>query len=106
MLELAFATRELRSACEDAAEAEKAFGPEVARTIVGRLADLRAAGHPLELPFAKAYAADGTDPEHVVVTLAAGGKLVIAANHAKPPRAADGSLVWERVSRVIILRVE
>ncbi len=106
MLELAFATRELRSACEDAAEAETVFGSEIARSIIGRLADLRAAGHPLELPFSEAYPAVGSDPEHLIVTLAAGRRLVIAANHVKPPRAPDGSLVWERVSRVIILRVE
>lgn len=106
MLELAFATKELRSACEDAAYAEAIYGTVVTEALVGRLADLRAAGHLLDLPFAGARPASGSDPEHVVITLAAGRALVIAANHAKPPRAADGSVAWERVNRVIILRLE
>ena len=106
MLELAFATRALRSACEDAAYAEAVYGPVVAEALVGRLADLRAAGHPLELPFAEPRPAAGGNPEHVVVSLAAGRSLVIAANHAKPPRAASGAIAWECVSRVIVLRLE
>jgi hypothetical protein len=106
VLELAFATKELRSVCEDAAYAEAAYGPVVAEALVGRLADLRAAGHPLELPFAEARPSISSDPEHVVVTLAGGRCLVIAANHAKPPRGPNGTLAWQHVNRVIILRVE
>lgn len=105
MLEVAFATRELRAACEDAACAEASYGTAVAEALVARLADLRAASHPLELPFATAHAGDGDDPEHVVVSLTSDRSLVLAANHAKPPRAADGALAWERVSRVLILRL-
>ena len=92
--------------CEDAANAEATYGTIVAESLVARLADLRAAGHPLELPFAEARPASGVDPEHIVVTLAAARMLVIAANHAKPPRETDGLLSWEHVNRVIILRIE
>ena len=105
MLELAFATRELRSACEDAACAEALYGQGVARALVGRIADLRAAGNPLELPIAERLC-NSNAPEHIVITLAEGRTLVIGANHSKPPRVADGTLDWERVNRVIILRLE
>jgi hypothetical protein len=106
VLELAFATKELRSLCEDAACAYEAYGPIVADALVGRLADLRAASHPLELPFAESHPATEDDPEHVVITLAEGRFLVIAANHGKLPRAANGLVAWEHVSRVIVLRLE
>lgn len=106
MLELAFATKALRSACEDAAHAEAMYGPAVAEALVGRLADLRAAGHPLELPFADVRPATSSDPEHVVVTLTVGRALIIACNHAKPPRGADGAVVWEHVNRILVLRLE
>lgn len=106
MLELAFATKELRSVCEDAACAEAAYGPFVAQALVGRLADLRASGHALDLPFASIRDASGSDSEQVIVTLAAGRTIVIAANHPTTPRAADGTVRWEHVSRVIILRLE
>lgn len=105
LLELAFATHELRSACEDAAYAEAKYGTAVGAALVARLADLRAAGHPLELPFADARPAEGIEPEHVVVELALGRALVIACNHEKPSRGADGAVMWPYVNRILILRL-
>ncbi len=92
--------------CEDAAYAYEAYGPIVADALLGRLADLRAASHPLELPFAESRLAAGQDPEHIVIGLAEGRSLVIAANHRNSPWAANGSVAWEHVSRIIILRLE
>ena len=106
MLELAFKTKELRSVCEDAGYAEEVYGPVIARALVGRLADLRAVGHPLELPFAEVRAAADGEPEHVVIGLAAGRSLVIAANHTDPRPMPSGGIAWERVSRIIVLRLE
>ena len=92
--------------CEDAARALEEYGPEVAAVLWLRLADLRAASHPLELPFATAHpGADGAPP-HIIVELAAKYCLVIAANHRRTPLASDGSVAWEHVSRVLILRVD
>lgn len=105
VLELAFANRELRAVCEDATCAFEAFGP-AADALLDRLADLRAAGHPLELPFAQARPATDNDPEHVVIDVAGLRSLVLGANHRKPPRAEDGTIAWEQVSRVIIFRLE
>lgn len=106
MLELAFATEELRSACEDAACADALYGTSVAETLIHRLADMRAAGHLLDIPFAEVRPAADDIPEHVVVSLAAGRFLVIAPNHAHPPRTPDGAVSWEGVNRIIILRLE
>lgn len=106
VLELAFTSKELRSACQDAACAEAVYGRRVAQALVGRLADLRAASHPLDSPFAEIRPASAGDPEHVVVYLIDGRSLVIACNHEKPPRDGDGLVKWEQVHRVIILRLE
>jgi hypothetical protein len=106
LLELAFKTKELRSVCEDAAHAEALYGPVVTAALVGRLADLRAAEHLLQLPFAEVRPAGGDDPEHIVIALTAGRSLVLAANHVTPPRAPDGAIAWEHVNRVRILRLE
>lgn len=105
MLELAFATKELRTLCEDSACALETYGPTVASALWARLADLRAASNPLDLPF-EVSRGTGSDVAHLIVALAQGYVLVLAANHPKPPVAADGSMTWERVSRVIILRLE
>ena len=106
MLELAFATKDLRSLCEDAACAYERYSPVVAETLVRRLADLRAASNPVELPFAEPRLAAAGDSEHVVIALAEGHSLVISASHKKIPREADGSVAWKYVSRIIILRLE
>jgi hypothetical protein len=106
VLELAFATEGLRSVSEDAACAYEAYGQVVADSLIARLADLRAASHVLEVPLAEVRAASDSEPEHVVIPLAAGRSLFLCANHARPPRSPTGALVWERINRVRIIRLE
>jgi len=106
LLEFSFADEELRSICEDAAYAEMRYGPVVAEALVGRLADLRAAEHPLESPFAETMPATGADPEHIVVRLAEERSLVVVCSHTKPPRGADGAVEWHRVYRILVVRVD
>ena len=105
MLELAFANKDIRAVCEDAICAFEACGP-AADALLDRLADLRAASHPLERPFAQARPATDDDPEHVVIDVGGTRSLILGANHQKPPRTADGTIAWKQVSRVIILRLE
>lgn len=92
--------------CEDAAHAGAVLGPLIADALVGRIADLRAAEHMRDLPFAEFRPADGNDPELVVVGLTAERRLVVAANHERPPTGPSGAIAWEHVSRIIILRLE
>jgi hypothetical protein len=108
LLEIAFSTRELRAVCEDAAYAEAIYDPALAKSLVSRLADLRAVGHLLELPFAEVRPATGSDPDHVVLGLAEGRTLVLGANHTSPPppRGSNGEIEWEHVYRIIVLRLE
>lgn len=91
--------------CEDANCAFEACGA-AADALLDRLADLRAASHPLELPFAQVRPATDEAPEHVVIDVGGTRSLVVGANHQRPPRTADGLIAWEQVSRVIILRLE
>lgn len=106
VLEVAFATKELRSVCEDGAVALEVYGQDVSAALWSRLADLRAASHPLELPFAASCPGAGGDAPHVVIELSAGFSLVLAANHRRLPLTADCSVAWEHVSRVLILRLD
>lgn len=106
MLELAFATKELRSICEDGARALNEYGSDVASALLDRLADLRAASHPLELPVSVSqHGTDGANA-HLVIVLGSEYSLVVAPNHRRPPLREDGSVAWERVSRVIIIRID
>lgn len=106
MLELAFATKDLRALCEDEDLAVAQLGHEVAKSLRHRLADLRAAIHPLDLPMCGARLGTGVDAKHVMIELAGGYQLVFRANHPHPPQTDDGDIAWDRVSRILFLRIE
>jgi hypothetical protein len=92
--------------CEDAACAEATYGTAVAHALIARLADLRAASHPLEPPFSNAQPESDGEPERVTVSLADNRSLVIVANPAATPRTSAGGVAWQHVNRVIVLRLE
>jgi hypothetical protein len=106
VLELAFATKALRTLCEDQVEAAEELGDKLARVLRNRVADLRAANHPLDLPVGQPRVGTGHESENVLVDLTDGYRLVLRCNHLTPPRARDGTIVWNRVSRVQLLRIE
>lgn len=107
MLELAFATKELRAICEDEMEAAAQLGPETAASLVKRVADLRAASHPLDLPLRQPRVGIGSDADHLFIDLDGRYSIVIRANHANPPRiSGNGAIAWDRVSRIQLLRLE
>lgn len=104
MLEIAFATKTLRTLCEDEVQAAEELGATVARALRTRLADLRAATHPLDLPLGQPHVND--EAEAIIVDLADGYRLVFRCNHPRPPRMDNGSIAWSRVSRIQLLRIE
>ena len=105
-MELAFATKSLRSVCESAEEARRKLGSAVSEKLKRRLADLRAAvsaqdliaGHPCEL--------DGARQRRIALQLTNGYRLLLCPNHSVPPKLESGKLDWAKVSRVKLLRVE
>lgn len=104
-LELAFDTRSLRNICESESNAKREFGEKVAESLRHRLADLHAAGCPRDLLAGHPRVLDG-DHRSMAVDLCDGYSLVFSANHSKNPMTEAGSLDWERVSRVKIMRLE
>lgn len=106
VLELAFATRVLRALCEDEVRAAEELGDNVAKALRTRVADLRAASHPLDIPVGQPRLGTGVDAEHVFIELSDGYRLVLRCNHPKAPRSQDGMIAWNQVDRVQILRIE
>jgi len=92
--------------CEDDAQALLLYGPVVAGSLKNRVGDLRAASHVFELPAIRPRFGEGPDIEHLIIDLADGYTLFLAANHPKPPRDGDGAINWQRVSRVRLLRID
>jgi hypothetical protein len=104
---LAFATEELRTLCENRLAGERAFGMDVARQLRERLASMREAecmsdlltGQPTEIK-------DGTRRCYEV-HLPEDYRMVLCANHKPLPLLKEtGTVDWSRVSRVLIRSIE
>ena len=106
-VELAFATKSLRTICESQANAKRELGPHVAEALKHRLADLHAATSPKDLLVGRPRELDGSGPKRpMAIDLIDGHRIVFSANHPKPPTTESGDLDWSKVSRVKLLRIE
>jgi len=105
-LELAFHTRTLRTLCENETQASNRFGVVVAEALRRRLADLRAAVSPLDLPAGRPRLGGRSAKREMVIDLSEGYRVVFTANHPRNPGDNTGGLDWGRVNRIKILRIE
>lgn len=103
-MELAFATRRLRTLCSDANQAAKALGQDRAAALRDRVADLRAASSPLELVAGSPELVDGVNPS-VRMRLGRGTRLIVVVNHRRVPRDDNGHSDWRRIRRMRITAV-
>jgi len=103
-VELSFATKSLRTRCEDATVALRAYKPEVVESLNNRLADLRAADSPVELIAGSPRLVAGATPS-VVIALADSHYLHCQVSQAVVPHDARGNLDWSRVRRLKITTV-
>lgn len=104
-MEIAFANKELRSLCEDDANANEQFGEQVAAGLRKRLADLRAASSVADLIVGNLRSHIDKERHCKVLDLSETAQLIFCSNHPKPPLDADGAVDWIKVTRVIILAV-
>jgi hypothetical protein len=105
-VELAFATVELRSICENRRRATTVMGADGARELSQRLADLAALATVADL--ADLFLADIIDrsPTERALRLQAGHELIFCAGHVRVPTNEDGGTDWARVSRIRITALE
>jgi plasmid stabilization system protein ParE len=104
-MELAFATRQLRSLCQDGEQAAGNLSRSLTTHLQSRLADLRAAGSVADLIAGRPMLVEGREAG-VQLDLSAGYVLVCRVNHADPPRDAVGKIDWRRVRRLRIVAIE
>lgn len=103
-MELAFATRRLRTLCVDHDQAVRAFGHDAADALRTRLADLRAATYLADLPLGHPEVL-GSEPPCLRFELRGGLVLEARVSHATTPRTNEGDLDTSRVRRVLITEV-
>jgi hypothetical protein len=105
-MELAFATRDLRTLCEDLSVAQDVLGTSVADQLKARLADMRAADNVEEFMGLGIPGVMPLDPDAVTVELSQGYRIVMRSNHEVGPRRPENAEEWRRVRRVQILSID
>ncbi len=105
-MEVSFDTKSLRMICESGTKAEHELGIKLARSLVRRLADLRAATNASELSAGRPREVEGDGIRLMALDLYGGSCIVFSANHNKVPLVQTGGVDWSKVSRVKIQRIE
>lgn len=103
-LELAFETRELRTICENEADAAQALGPNAAEALKHRLADLRAAASVCDLLVGRPQI-HLSRADCMTLDLVDGFRIVFCANHPRIPAPA-GRPEWVTVRRLKVVAIE
>lgn len=102
-MDVSFADDSLRALCKSQRVAAQALGHICARKLRARVADLEAANSVLRLP--AGMPREGDHNGHYVVTLDAGQLLVIEPAMDRVPRTTSGSVRWEAVTKVRVVRI-
>lgn len=103
-MELAFATRSLRTLCEDDVRAWSDLPNATVVQLRDRLADIDAEEAMSDLAFGQPRF-DAAPPGRVRFELPAGYELVCVSNHPEPPVTGDGSADFSRVRRMKVIKV-
>ena len=103
-MEVAFATKALRTVCESTATAADQFGAEVAGQLRNRIADILAASTIDELPAGNPHLLHAG--RNMAVDLSNGYRILFCANHTKVPMDGNGKVDWSKVTRIRLLRIE
>ena len=105
-IEILFLNADLQRLCEEQKIAVRKLGPDSARKLRARLADLRAAAAVSSLVPGHPHPLKGDRAGQFAVSLAGGARLVFEpANDPVPIVARDGSVDWTRVTRVRVVFV-
>ncbi|RJX77850.1 hypothetical protein [Pseudomonas sp. LS-2] len=104
-LKLAFDTEELRDLCTSEVIAYQELPAEVARSLIRRLADIRATSNILYLPVGKPAELEAAPPGLVVVKLHQNHHLLFSAAHQQVPILSSGNVNWESVTSVKLLKI-
>ena len=104
VLELSFATPEIRAVCEDNELAHSRYGEAVSTALRGRLADLRATRCVLDIPIGSPRPVVGR-ADFLQIDLADGVVLHVCSGSKSSVRTESGNIDWSKVSRLKIVEI-
>ena len=101
-MNLSFASRKLEKVCSQQREAVQVLGPEAAKRLRARLADIQAAAQVSDLVAGSPHPLVVDRAGEFALSLGAGKRLVFRPSHSPVPRKDDGSIDWRAVQAVTI----
>ena len=101
-MDISFRTRQLRKLCEQRKVAERRLGPDGARKLIARLADLRAAACVADLRAGRPHPLSGDRHGQFALSLSGGLRLVFAPDQTQDDYLMDGVIDWSLVRAVRI----
>ncbi|MEW8232258.1 MAG: hypothetical protein AB2745_18195 [Candidatus Thiodiazotropha endolucinida] len=104
-MELAFETVSLRQLCENESVAVEKLGEEVAVNLKHRLADLRAADNPLELPVGNPKTLNGQYAGMYSIDVSKDVTIIFKPNHVSLPKTDSDETDWSHVFRIKIINI-
>lgn len=105
-VQLAFEDQRVRQQCESPISARRAFGPDVARTLHTRLADLRAADSVYDILSLRLAKPNSSHPNRILVYLGSGYALHAQGSIRPESSLPSGELDWKQVLRLKVLSIE
>jgi toxin HigB-1 len=102
-IELTFLDKLIRELCEQQQTANLTLGPESARKLRARLADIQAAMNISDVAAGR-QTPNGSD--QLIFSLFGTDRFVLEPADSPVPRKADGAVEWVKVAKVCVVRVE
>jgi hypothetical protein len=104
-LDFSFENKDLRKLCEDEQAAIEKYGMEISMKLQGRIADITAATTVNDLLAGNPALLD-KESNNYKVDLSINHLLVFCSANTKVPQQSDGSINWEKVTRIKILEIQ
>ena len=101
-MEISFASSQLSALCYDERAQKRRLGAVRAKRLRARLSDLDAASCVRDLVAGRPHPLRGNRAGEFALDLDGGTRLVFRSTEQPPPVRADGSIDWQRVTRVCI----
>lgn len=107
-MDITFASKKLKKLCDSESKLRGDYGYPMAKKIQTRLLDMRAAEN-LEtmrnLP-GRCHELNEDWKGHLAVDLVHPQRLIFSPNHDPVPRNDAGALIWEKVSKLIVVAIK
>lgn len=104
-MEVLFRSAKLAKTCSSRADMVRTYGPETARRLAARLAELEGATVMEDLrslPQARAHELTGDRDEQISLDLVHPRRLILTVANEPIPRKADGGLDWTAITAVVV----